>query len=217
MSDANAPYRAPMPVPPPPRDWMGWALVGTPALAAIVEMLLPWTLVGAFVGSAGMLASIVLIGIDANRWKQPASGHVVRAFLFWAICFPLYVRRRALWGPPNRLPFAVLSVILALVACFAHPFAIRDRATVRCVYAGKTLDAGLDCTLEKTEGPEPVEVCWDLSMTCANGPGGSGHACGRVSPGVPTHVAMPYASLAGMRGCDRITGTQIANVVVRVE
>jgi hypothetical protein len=196
---------------------MGWALVGTPALAGIVQFLLPWTLLGALVGSAGVLASIVLIGIDAKRWKQDASGHVVRALLLWAICFPLYVRRRALWGPPNRLPFAVVSVMLFLVGCFYHPFALQERASVRCVYAGKTLAAGLDCTIEKTEGRSPVEVCWDLFITCANGPGGSGHACGSVSSGTPSHVAMPYASLVGAHGCDRVTGTELANVVVRVE
>lgn len=206
-----------MPTVPPPRDWTGWALVGTPALAAIVQILLPWTLLGALVGYAGLLVSIVLIGIDAKRWKQDASGHVVRAVLFWAIFFPLYVRRRALWGPPNRLPFAVLSVMLFFVGCFFHPFAIRDRASVRCVFAGKTLAAGLDCTIEKTEGPRPVEVCWDLVITCANGPGGNGHACGSVSPGAASQIAMPYASLVGARGCDRVTHTELVNIVVRAE
>jgi hypothetical protein len=215
VSDANAPYRAPTPAAAPPRDWMGWALVVSPALGAIVQILLPWTLFGTFAGFAGILSSIVLLGIDAKRWKQDASGHVVRAFLLWAIFFPLYVRRRALWGPPNRQPFAVLAVVLIIAGTFFRPFAIKDRASVRCVYAGKTLSAGLDCTIEKTEGPMPVEVCWDLAITCANGPGGNGHACGTVSPGVATHVAMPYASLVGAQGCDRVTGTELANVVVR--
>lgn len=194
---------------------MGWVLVGTPLLGAIVQLVLPWTLLGTVAGYAAVVASIVLVGIDAKRLHQDPSRHVVLAVLLWAVCFPMYVRRRALWGPPNRLPFALIAVVLIVVSAFYRPFAIQDRVSVSCVYAGKTLSAGLDCTIEKTEGPKPVEVCWDLSITCANGPGGTGHACGNVSPGVVTHVAMPYASLSGAQGCDRVTHTDLANIIVR--
>jgi hypothetical protein len=213
-----APYRAPTPAAPPARDWLGWALVGTPLLAALVQILLPWPLIGALINLCAMLATLVLIGIDARRWNQEATGHVVRAVLLWLFFFPAYVRRRALWGPPNRLPFAILAVMTSLVGSFFHPFAIRDRAQVRCSFAGKTLGEGYDCAVEKTEGSNRVEVCWDLFVTCTNGPGGTGHACGSVSPAATTHVAMPYSSLVGARGCaDKVTGAELTNVVVRAE
>ena len=196
---------------------MGWALIAVPAFAGFAQLVLPWRLAGTLLGTAGLIASLVLIGIDAEHWKRAGRGHVTRALLLWAVYFPLYVRRRSLWGAPNRLPYAVLVVVLFLVGSFYRPFAIQDRAKVRCAFAGKTLGEGFDCAIERTAGPHSIEACWDLVLTCANGPGGTGHACGTAPAGGSAQVAIPYSALTGAQGCDRITNTELQNLIVRVE
>jgi hypothetical protein len=211
-------------MPPPPRDWMGWALLGAPALASILQLISPWTTLGTVIGYGGLLANVVLVGVDASRHKQRGARYVVGAFFLWMIVFPIYMRRRAYWGAPNRLGLAILTVILFLVSCFFHPFAIQDRATVRCDFAGKTLDEGFDCTLEKTSGSNSVEICWDLTVSCDNGAKVTGEACGRVlgdpseySIYSPRHVPMPYATLGHQGPCDKVASSQISNINVRVE
>jgi hypothetical protein len=193
---------------------MGWALVGLPVSLSLLGLFLP-VQIGVITGLVCVVGSCVLIAIDAKRLGQSALRHVLFAALLWAIGFPVYMRRRALWGPPSRLAFAIVAVVLFGGLPFVRPFVLRDRASVRCAWVGTTVDEGLDCTLEHTQGFSPLHACWDVVLTCANGPGESAHACGAVSPGAFSHVAVRGSDFAGAQGCDRFTKVEIKNVVAK--
>jgi hypothetical protein len=91
---------------------MGWALVGVPLSAAILQWLLPWSLEGTAIGLAGTLTSIVLIGVDAKRWGQDASRHVLLAIFLWAVSFPIYVPVRRRENPFRRSRPLALVLLL---------------------------------------------------------------------------------------------------------
>jgi hypothetical protein len=132
------------------------------------------------------------------------------------VFFPLYVRRRTSWGARPLLGYVLVAVIFFIGAQFARPLlgADRVRAYVSCSAAGETLRSGLKCSVKHTAGLYSAEVCWDVFLTCANGPGGTGHGCAVVAPGRTAEVAIPYSELAGVQGCDRVTKAELQNIVV---
>jgi hypothetical protein len=192
---------------------MGWVLVGVPVCTSVIDLLLPAQL-GTLVALAAIVGTVVLVGVDAKRLGQSAAPHVLFAALLWVVGFPFYMRRRALWGPPNRLPHAIVAVVVLTAVPFVRPLLHADRAVVHCVPVGNTVAEGLDCTLEHTQGNSPLYMCWDVFLTCANGPGGSAHACGTVSPRASSHVEVPASGFVGAQGCDRPTKVEVRNEVV---
>lgn len=198
-------------------DPLGWVLLATPVAAGIGEALLG-DLPGTVLAYVALAATWVLIGVDAHKHGQPAAKHVVGAVLLWLVFFPLYIHRRAAWGAPQRLPFAIIGVGVFLAGAFYQPLVVGPaRAYVRCKPAGKTLGDGFDCSIEHQNGSRPVHVCWDVVLTCANGPGGSGHACGDVAPKQTSSVPVPFASLTGATGCDKLTKIGVENLKLTSE
>jgi len=59
---------------------------------------------------------------------------------------------------------------------------------------------------------EPAQVY--VFLSCANGPGGTGHGCASVAPRATSEVTIPFSELIGAQGCDRVTRVELQNVVV---
>jgi len=201
----------------PTNDVLGWVLLGTPLLGGIAHIVLP-PLLGAVVGIASMIATVILIGIDAHRWRRPAAQHVVGAVLLWLVFYPLYMHRRAAWGAPRKLALAIGVTAFFVASPFCRPFLVApSRAYVRCKSAGQVLGDGLTCTIEHQSGASSLRACWDVVLTCANGPGGTAHACGDVAPKETTTVSLPFSSLTGATGCDKLTKIELEGLVVTEE
>jgi hypothetical protein len=215
LTQPYAPPQAPLPgdVLPRTRDPLGWALLALPVVGGLANAFIPE--VGTFAAFATLIGTVVLIGVDAKRRGQRPGTHVIGAVLLWLIFYPLYMHRRAAWGAPKRLPFALVAAGLYLAGAFYQPLTrTPTRVYVKCAAAGARMNAGFDCSLEHTAGQRGGEACWDLVLTCANGPGGSAHACGRVAPGETAHVTIPYSSLQGASGCDKLTKIAVENAAV---
>jgi hypothetical protein len=204
-----APPEAPI-LPTPSRgEPLGWALLALPVAAGIAQAALPDT-VGVIAAYGGLLATVVLIGVDADRRGQHPTKHIIGAVLLWLVFYPLYMHRRVAWGAPRRLGLALVATAIFLAGAFARPlFLGQTRAYVLCQATGAHIRDGFTCTIEHRNGSRPANVCWDLVLTCANGPAGSGHACGRVEPKQTSTVAMPYASFPAASDCDKLTKMQV--------
>jgi hypothetical protein len=147
MDPVHQPYAPPAaPIEPahtgrPAGDPLGWVLLATPVAAGICEALLG-DLPGTVLSYGALAATCVLIGVDAHKHGQPAAKHVVGAVLLWLVFFPLYIHRRAAWGAPRRLPFAIIAVGVFIGGAFYRPLVVGPaRAYVRCKPAGRTATA----------------------------------------------------------------------------
>jgi hypothetical protein len=134
------------------------------------------------------------------------------------VFYPLYMHRRAAWGAPRRLALAIAATGFFVASGFYRPlFVDVPRARVSCKAAGAVLGDGMACTIEHVSGTSPLYVCWDVVLTCSNGPGGSGRACDSVEPRKSTPVSIPFSALTGADGCRTLKKIDIEGVVVTVE
>lgn len=168
--------------------------------------------VGSLLGFVAIGATVVLIGVDASRHRQRTARHVVPALLLWMVFYPVYMHRRAAWGAPNRVAFAIGAMVLYFVGAFFHPFTADDRALVRCKPIGTTLAEGYDCTIERTSGSHAVDVCWDLALVCPERTA-LAHGCGRAAAGESVHVNVSDASLNRLP-CLKLNTVELRNITV---
>jgi hypothetical protein len=223
-NDPIAAQYAPPGAPPPSAagsatsgDAVGWVLLALPVLGGIAQAALPEAL-GTVAAYATLLATVILIASDAKRRRQRPGPYVLGAFFLWIVVYPVYMYRRSRWGAPNRLLFAIVAVLLFLAGAVARPLMrTPTRALVRCKAAGKLVGDGFDCSVEHKAGDDGAQVCWDLVLTCANGPGGSTHACGHATPRETTHVPVAYSDLQGAGSCDELTKIGVENVTMTAE
>lgn len=197
-------------------DALGWALVGVPAAAGLAEMFLPDLSTSSLVSFVVVPLTLVLIGVDARRRGQSVSGQVVPALLLWIVFYPVYMRRRARWGAPNRLPFALLAVGLYILGIFYHPLAEPDRVLVRCVPTGAKLGEGFSCTVERPSGRRSVKACWDLVLVCAT-TSATAHVCQHAPPHAPTPVEVPFSAFDNGNACVKHQKTEVHAVVVEAD
>jgi hypothetical protein len=199
-------------------DALGWALVLVPYVAGITEIAAPPEL-GLVVSLSGLLATVVLIGVDAARFRQQGARHVVPAFLLWLVFYPLYMHRRRAWGGKNRLLLALGAVVVFMGAGFVRPlaeylFAEPNQAHVKCVASGKTLGEGYDCTVTRPSGKRTVRVCWDLQLVCSDVTA-HGHACETAGPGATVTTHLPYEYFGfGPGDCTKLTSAAVTNLEI---
>jgi hypothetical protein len=212
------PTAAVVPQQAPSGDPLGWMLLATPLVGGLVEVFCPLATLGTLVSFAALLVTVVLIGVDAHRHRQPATKHVVRAVLFWLVFYPVYMNARAKWGAPRRLLLAILVAAFFVASGVIRPlFAEQTRVAVLCKPTGKHLADGFDCSLKHTAGDTAAGACWDLVLTCGNGPGGSAHQCGHVAAKQTTDIRIEFASFTGAQACDRLDKAEVKGMVVTVE
>lgn len=81
-------------------------------------------------------------------------------------------------------------------------------ADVSCTGAGTSIL----CDVTHTEGSDSLEVCWDMTLTCANGGTGSGSGfCQTVAPAQTQQKSIPLSDFSGLETCDSVTGMTIIN------
>lgn len=96
-------------------------------------------------------------------------------------------------------------IILVLLACQCTG---PGSADVSCQGAG----SAIACDVTHTEGNSSLNVCWDMTLTCANGITGTGeNFCQVVAPGETRQKSIALSEFTGLDGCDSVTGMQILN------
>jgi hypothetical protein len=74
------------------------------------------------------------------------------------------------------------------------------KVAVNCVTVA---DPAVDCELNQTQGKAAVEVCFDFSVTCANGAiVKAPRSCGLVAGGQRSKLRIPGDKLIGFDKCD---------------
>lgn len=215
-----APPAAPPGPPADPRDPLGWALLAIPVAAGGAMALVTSEALGNAISWLSLLATVVLIAVDAKRRGQPAGRHAAGAVLLWIVFYPLYMHRRAAWGAPRRLGLALFATAAFLAGALARPawsMLRPPRATVLCQPVGQTLGEGVRCTLRSESASDDLKVCWDVDVQCGPQSIGSAKRCGRVKPDQPTEVVIPLEELyTGLDSCATPVRIQPSNVRVDI-
>jgi hypothetical protein len=86
-----------------------------------------------------------------------------------------------------------VALVLALGGCE------QVKVNVNCE---TTAAPAVECTLQQTAGKSEVEVCWDFSLTCANGNKVTApRTCQKVKDGGSAKVTVPGDKLEGVAKC----------------
>ena len=131
MTDAPDPRYAPPAAEAPPRDdeqkdALGWALVATPAIGGVLQVVAPGEYGSTLVAFLTILTAIGMIHADAQRRRQVPTPWIFGAFFLFAVTFPVYMHYRAKWGAPRRLGLALLSIAIYVAGFVGHAVVWRD-------------------------------------------------------------------------------------------
>ena len=98
---------------------------------------------------------------------------------------------------PRALSVAVFVMAsLSILGCKREEIL----ANVNCKVTPETTIA---CTVEQTKGESKVEVCWDFSITCANGASLTAErTCAKVQDGQSVSVAVPKKKITIEGACE---------------
>ncbi len=183
------------------RDVLGWILLSLPFLGGLFALRFPR--LGAY-ATLFLLASIGVIGVDARK-RGMADRYVLGAIFFWAIVYPIYAYRRSKHGAPARLVIALCAVAFYLFGLVGAPYVFAssaNRASVICGPAGERLGDGVKCTAKHTSGSSKLNVCWDVTTSCASGvKARAERRCLDVEPKREAETFIPFASLGNLHGC----------------
>jgi len=115
--------------------------------------------------------------------------------------------------PAMKFPsLAVLALVgsTSLVGCSEQV-----NVTVQCV---TTAEPGVECDLAQVKGKSEVEVCWDFSVTCANGTKiDAPRSCAKVRNGGTTKYKIPGDKLANVDKCDGEPKASVTNLTLNGE
>jgi hypothetical protein len=217
MNEApQGPYRVPATpeVPPPPVDALGWALVVTPAAGGLFAMLMPTADLSTVASIGTLIATVVMIGIDAKSRRMKGSRFVVGAVLLWLVFYPLYIHRRASFGAPKRLALALVSMLIYGGSGLFHPLIADDRALVTCVPT-PALD-GYTCTAKRESGDHAVNVCFDVVLTCEADMTIRTHECVYAPPRTSPSISVPLSSFPSIEECKKPSAVKLDRLVVTV-
>jgi hypothetical protein len=100
------------------------------------------------------------------------------------------------------------NTILAALAVAVSACPKEPKVYVQCQIA----QAAVVCNVTHQQGSEPIQVCWDLLLTCRNSQRVTGHACHRVPPQGQSSRTIPEGDLQGVAYCDAIVSFEVQNI-----
>jgi hypothetical protein len=118
-------------------------------------------------------------------------------------------RRLLIWG---------VGVLVVLGAAFAAAYFLKllpwfqDKHTYGAAVQCEKVEEGIRCTVRHTKGIGAGEVCFDLSMSCANGNEVLGSGCSQVKMGETGKTLIPAKELPEFSRCDEAEQVKVSNV-----
>lgn len=104
---------------------------------------------------------------------------------------------------------ALLCVlVVSAVACKREEVA----ALVNCeVKEGPTVE----CAVKQTKGRSEIDVCFDFSVTCANGAAlEANHICQKLKDGGARNVVVPTDKIETKGACEGATNAAVTNMTI---
>jgi hypothetical protein len=114
----------------------------------------------------------------------------------------------------------VLVLFGCLVSCKVEMSAGKGEDVKVSVNCATAADLAVDCELNQTAGTAEVEVCFDFSVTCANGAVVKApRSCGAAAGGKISKLRIPGDKLVGMDKCggDGAPKAVVENIVVKAK
>jgi hypothetical protein len=107
--------------------------------------------------------------------------------------------------------------IIAVGALFA--FAGCKRENVKVEVLCETVEGpAVNCDVKQTEGKSEIDVCWDFSVTCANGTKvDAPRSCTKVKDGGTTKHVIPGDKLTNVEKCDGEPKATVSNLTINGE
>lgn len=124
-----------------------------------------------------------------------------------------YGGREASMRLQSRRKLLLVGVLLlGGVAAAAGFWYQRRHGTVRVSVECGGGAAGVQCTLRRTSGVEPVRACWTTQIPCANRRFLKARSCAEVRSDQPVAYTIRDDQFADLSRCDRPTGINIQKV-----
>lgn len=113
----------------------------------------------------------------------------------------------------SRRKLVLVGVVVLAVAAGAAGFWYqRQHGTVRVSVECGGASAGVQCTLRRTAGNDPMRACWTTQIPCANHRFLKKRSCVDVRSDQPVEHTIREDQFADLSRCDRPTGIEVKKV-----